>query len=120
MPGTRRSRAHQRGSSAKNDDVDVVWRLTAKDDKITLNATRSRLGWIPTTINATRGQNPTKHHIDKQPITTKIREIITLLDKLGLPPNATRIETRDALTQTGKTCRNDILSRVLQHRRNNL
>ena len=61
----------QRGSSAKNDDVDVVWRLTAKDDKITLNATRSRLGWIPTTINLTRSQNPTKHHLDKQPLTTK-------------------------------------------------
>ena len=95
-----------------------MWRLTAKNDRITLNATRSRLGWIPTTINLTRGQNPTHHHLDKQPLTTKIREIITLLDKLGLPPNATRIETRDALTQAGKPCRNDTLSIVLQHRRN--
>ena len=114
----------QRGSSAKNDDVDIVWRLTAKEDKITeiteitINATRRRIGWIPAVINITRTQNPVKHHLDKQPLTTKIREIITLLDKLGLPYNTTRTEARDALTQAGKPCRNETLSIVLQHRRN--
>ena len=76
----------QRGSSAKNDDVDVVWRLTAKDDKITLNATRSRLGWIPTTINLTRSQNPTKHHLDKQPLTTKYEKSSPSSTNSAYPP----------------------------------
>ena len=112
----------QRGSSAKNDDVDIVWRLTAppppNEDNITITATRRRIGWIPAVINITRGQNPVKHHLDKQPLTTKIREAIALLAQLGLPPNATRIETRDALTKAGQPCRNETLSIVLQHRRN--
>ena len=36
-----------RGSSAKNDDVDVVWKLTGGGDHLTLEATHQRVGWIP-------------------------------------------------------------------------
>jgi hypothetical protein len=36
----------QRGSSGKNDDVDVVWRLERKDEGVELTPTLSRLSWI--------------------------------------------------------------------------
>ena len=38
----------QRGSSAKNDDVDVVWRFTKRNEtSILLEATHRRMQWIP-------------------------------------------------------------------------
>lgn len=40
----------QRGSSAKNDDVDVVWRLERLQDGVRLIRTHSRVMWVPETI----------------------------------------------------------------------
>lgn len=37
----------QRGSSAKNDDVDVVLRLDVAEEGWTLNRTHSRISWVP-------------------------------------------------------------------------
>lgn len=44
----------QRGSSAKNDDVDVVWQLTRSDVGVTLVRTHSRVSWVPETVELTR------------------------------------------------------------------
>jgi hypothetical protein len=42
----------QRGTSAKNDDVDVVWRLTRQDgDAYKLIAKKRRMGWVPETVD---------------------------------------------------------------------
>ena len=38
----------QRGSSAKNDDVDIVWEMTRADNGMfTMTATHRRMGWVP-------------------------------------------------------------------------
>jgi KaiC/GvpD/RAD55 family RecA-like ATPase len=37
----------QRGSSGKNDDVDVVWRLERKDQGSELTCTHKRMAWVP-------------------------------------------------------------------------
>jgi hypothetical protein len=38
----------QRGTSAKNDDVDLVWRFTKRaDNNILLEATHRRMSWVP-------------------------------------------------------------------------
>jgi hypothetical protein len=56
----------QRGSSAKNDDVDLVWKLQRTDTNsgqgITLTRTHSRISWVPETIKIIR--NETDTHID--------------------------------------------------------
>jgi len=41
----------QRGSSAKNDDVDIVYRMSREDTNITLDRVFTRIGWAPATIN---------------------------------------------------------------------
>jgi len=49
----------QRGSSAKNDDVDIVWQLTANDSqKITLKATHRRMGWVPEKLVLDKTDDP--------------------------------------------------------------
>src|SRR5690606_29839754 len=37
----------QRGSSAKNDDVDIVVKLTRADNGVLVEATHRRIGWYP-------------------------------------------------------------------------
>jgi hypothetical protein len=48
----------QRGSSAKNDDVDLVWRLTRTDTKegegVKLERTHSRIAWVPQEVKIQR------------------------------------------------------------------
>jgi len=41
----------QRGSSAKGDDVDVVWRLKAQDNGVALKRELSRMAWVPETVS---------------------------------------------------------------------
>jgi RecA/RadA recombinase len=47
-----------RGSSAKNDDVDLVWQLTRADTKdghgVRLTRTHSRVAWVPETVKVLR------------------------------------------------------------------
>lgn len=41
----------QRGTSAKNDDVDVVWQLRKADGGFVAVAKKRRMGWIPETVD---------------------------------------------------------------------
>lgn len=47
-----------RGSSAKNDDVDLVWKLTRRDTKdgggVQLERTHSRISWVPEKLTIAR------------------------------------------------------------------
>lgn len=54
----------QRGTSAKNDDVDVVWRFTKRSEtSILLEATHRRMQWIPDKVELElRTTNETLHH----------------------------------------------------------
>lgn len=59
-----------RGSSAKNDDVDLVWRLQRTDTTtgkgVTLTRTHSRISWVPETVKITRTEtdNGTDYKIE--------------------------------------------------------
>ena len=53
----------QRGTSGKNDDVDVVWELKATGGKepdalFTLKATHARMGWVDRTVDLTFRTHP--------------------------------------------------------------
>jgi hypothetical protein len=53
----------QRGSSAKNDDVDVVWQMTHQDgDTFKLVARKRRMGWVPETVELKRSDDPTMQY----------------------------------------------------------
>ncbi len=51
----------QRGTSHKSADVDVVLRLTAKGDAVSLAATHSRVPWVPPSVALTRRSDPLRH-----------------------------------------------------------
>ena len=52
----------QRGSSAKGDDLDVVFRLTADDaGRVVLKRTHTRVAWMPAEIVLQRHDEPLRH-----------------------------------------------------------
>ena len=47
----------QRGTSAKNDDVDVVWQLSRQQGGVKLSRTHSRVPWVPQQLDIAQQQH---------------------------------------------------------------
>jgi hypothetical protein len=76
----------QRGSSAKNDDVDVVWQLTPGDSgSVRLRATHKRMAWVPEVVPLQRGGDPLRHRLVEDTWPTGAAEAVEMLDKLNVP-----------------------------------
>jgi len=89
----------QRGTSAKNDDVDIVWQLTVADEgAVTLRATHRRLSWVPEVVNLTRTENPLRHQPVDQVWPAGTAEAARKLDDAGAPLD---ISTREARALIG-------------------
>ncbi len=108
-----------RGSSAKNDDVDVAWQMTANEEGYSLKAIKRRMGWVPETVGIIKRDEPTLR------FTTSIEAavpagtvtIIELLDTLGVSPDATRRVAADAIRAAGHKVRNNVLAAAQKRRR---
>lgn len=114
-----------RGSSAKADDVDIVWQLsrtnTNKGDGVRLNRTHSRLSWVPQDIRISRIETDHGHDyiIDAQdqawPDGT--RQDAELLDTLNLPTNAGFNATKNAVREAGHKMRDSRIRTALKFRK---
>lgn len=108
----------QRGSSAKGDDVDLVWQLKPTDNGLQLDRKASRMPWVPETVALRRHEDPLLHHTvalaaDSPPGTKALAD---LLDSLGVPTTAKRNEARAALVAAGHTAGNTLLGKALKYR----
>lgn len=78
----------QRGSSAKGDDVDVVWRLEPADlTTFVLKRQHSRVNWVPETVVLERREEPALAHVmgaKAWPAGTK--DLADQLDAHGISP----------------------------------
>ena len=112
------ARQGQRGSSAKNDDVDLVWRLTRARTahQLRIEATHSRLPWIHGQHTITRAKSPLVHAIDDGPGQTpesdepEVRELAEELRRLGVRPGATIDEATQALRDNGTPRRRALIT----------
>ena len=110
--------SHQRGSSAKADDVDVVLRLSVDGDQVTLKATHSRVPWVPELVKLRRGGEPFRHCIvpaDTWPHGTS--ECAGLLDQHEVSMDATVRTAQSALRAAGVPRRQDLVRSALKFRR---
>lgn len=115
----------QRGSSAKESDVDFVWRLarTTGDNLFSLECQKSRNGHVAfgQIINLERKYDPLRHVWDVQieiPL-TQYEGIIRQLDILGIAPSYGRDRVRTILRENGVSgMRNDQLQAAIIERRN--
>ena len=112
----------QRGSSAKNDDVDLVWSLKRIENLITLTRTHSRISWVPPEVKIARQQTNgiTEYLLDledeKLPDGTAGRA--QLLDDLGLPINVTHRAAGTAVRSAGHTMSSDFITDAIRFRKN--
>ena len=96
-----------RGSSAKRDDVDVVWNLTALDaGAIQLKAEKRRISWVPETLRLTRhGEDDSNLHWRLAPesqttYAAGTAQLAAILDQLDAPIRGQRT-VRELLTKAG-------------------
>lgn len=117
-PGKDDSRG-QRGSSAKDGDVDTVWRLSeeAQGRRYRLIRQKSRSGHgSDTEVIVERKYVPLRHELSTGDY-SRVTELAGKLEKLQIPPDANRDRCRTALAIIGVAVRNDLLSKVIKYRR---
>lgn len=107
----------QRGTSAKVDDVDVVWRLTPADGSVRLTATHRRVSWVPQSVTLRLDEDPLRHVQSAWSYKTGAADLGRRLDDLGVPLDGNRTAARAALAEVGVKCRNEVLSDALRWRR---
>lgn len=116
-----------RGSSAKNDDVDVVWQLTQSlgpdgEAYVSLKCERQRGSAHPDRIDLVREPNPHLHHIARPPELSltereRIGQCIEAMKHLHLPAEAGARKARVALREGGHKFRNDIIAAAVKARK---
>lgn len=107
----------QRGTSAKNDDVDLVWELLAQDDGIRLRATHRRQSWIPDTVDLLRLEDPLRHERASRTWPAGTADTARQLDRLGADLDISFRAARDLLSEHKIKVRNTTISSALKYRK---
>jgi AAA domain len=109
----------QRGSSAKADDVDVVWQLSPTGDGVQLRATHRRVNWVPEHLTLRRDLEPLRHIPVDTAYPTGTRELAARLDELEVPLYASRREAERMVREAGDKVRSTRINGALKWRRQN-
>jgi hypothetical protein len=109
----------QRGTSAKADDVDIVFRLTRLDARtLKLARTHARVPWVPAEVTIVQEEEPILRHIvsdDAVPAGT--HDAAMALDELGVPLDATASTALAALRRADRGSRKTVVLAALKARR---
>ncbi len=114
----------QRGSSAKVDDVDVVWELRSRGaDALSLRRTHERRRY-PGAVHLflRRGGDPLRHSLDVLGVLDESREgrverAMHLLAVLDVPASAGRDRACKALKEAGQSMRAEIVAEAVKRRK---
>jgi AAA domain len=119
--------AGARGSSAKNDDVDVVWQLTQTpgpegEAYVSLKCERQRGSAHPDQIHLVRDSTPQLRHVARPatlspPEQKRVGECIEAMKRLGLPPDTGRPRALKVLRESGFKVRNDTVMAAVKARK---
>jgi hypothetical protein len=119
--------AGARGSSAKNDDVDVVWQLSqspgpAGEAYVTLRLERQRGSAHPEQIKVVRDVTPRLRHVAKDaPLAEserqRVGDCIEAMKTLGLPADVGRPKALKALREAGYKVRSDTVMVAVKARK---
>jgi hypothetical protein len=109
----------QRGSSAKNDDVDVVWYMARGEggDHFTLRATKRRMGWVPNEVGLVRHDDPLRFEVSTAyayPAGTDV--VVALLAGLGVPADASNRQAKAAVREAGRKVSNRLIQAAVKYR----
>jgi KaiC/GvpD/RAD55 family RecA-like ATPase len=107
----------QRGSSAKAEDVDLVWRMARTENGLRLRREMSRVSWAPESVNFRQLDDPLRFvRVDEDwPLGTV--EVARVLDGLGVDPSAGERPAGAALREAGHKATNVVVRAAQKWRR---
>lgn len=122
-PGKDENRG-QRGSSAKDNDVDTVWRMTEQTQgrAYRLHREKNRTGHAGDSgdVHVERRYAPLRHEWtcpDSGREKGLVGQLAGQLDRLGVPPSAGRDRCRTVLNEAGIPISNALLADVVRYRK---
>jgi KaiC/GvpD/RAD55 family RecA-like ATPase len=106
----------QRGSSAKGDDVDLVWKLEPADNGIALRRELSRIAWAREKVTFARTLEPLRY---RQAVTwaAGTQECARILDEIGYPVDGSGNGAVKALRDAKEGRARDIVLDAVRYRR---
>lgn len=107
----------QRGSSAKGDDVDVVWRVERTDEGLNLRRDATRMSWVPERVMFHRSEDPLRYTQVVAAWPAGTGDCAADLDRLGLPLDTTSTAALAALREAGVPRRKAVVLAALRHRK---
>jgi len=113
----------QRGTSAKNDDVDVVWRFTKRGaDNILLEATHRRMSWIPEKVEIELRDTPNglRHTTIQDKPSMAALQVAHQMKILGMGTDTTLAAARKTFKDKDIKCAQDTLRAALRIMKNDI
>jgi len=112
-----------RGTSAKRDDVDIVWQLTALDaGTLTLKAEKRRVSWVPETVTLNRVDTDDLENVawrlapeSQHQYAAGTSALAAVLDQLDAPLEGTRT-VADMLRTAGHKASNKRVRDAMKYR----
>lgn len=108
----------QRGSSAKGDDVDIVWRMTAIADGIKIaHHGVTRIGWAPESASFHIAQEPLRYTPVSQGYPAGTKDVIDLLNELDVDRALSANQAQKILQEAGSPRRRNLVQAAVRARR---
>jgi len=112
----------QRGSSAKNDDVDLVWKLGRTEEGVKVTRTHSRMSWVPEVIDLVRHEDvyggwEFRRAAGSAGWPAGTKDVAATLDALGLPVDVSTRKAADALKEAGQGIRRTVVTAAVKWRK---
>ena len=111
----------QRGTSAKNDDVDIVYRLQRNQKGVTLNRTHSRITWAPNAVDIDYEENNDGTVTIQLAVTPVFpdgtAQIAEIMDELEIPLDLSIRKTQDIMREHGHPVRQEKIRHAMKMRR---
>lgn len=107
----------QRGSSAKGDDVDLVWRLARTDNGLELRREASRMGWVPLKVAFRQMSEPLRFVRVAEDWPAGTADVAAILDGLDVPTSVGERPAGQAMRDAGHQRTQSIVRAAQKYRR---
>ena len=105
-----------RGSSAKGDDVDLVWKIDKAEDGVVLKRELSRISWAKEKVTFAMTTEPLRYRRAVVYL-SGTKEVADLLDDLGFPLDGTGNAAVKFLREAGEGRKRELVHDAVRHRR---
>lgn len=108
----------QRGTSAKNDDVDVVWKLIPRDGALRLEPTHRRMSWVSGfDVTMVETDDGLRYVTTEETQPTGTFHVVEILDRLEVDVETSARKVAQMLREAGESHRNDAIRAAVKVRK---